>query len=39
MGVDVVAPFQFITQIGTVNPARVIVGHKMNFAIFGYPVI
>ena len=32
---DVVAPFQFITKIRTVNPSGVIVGHVMDFTTLG----
>lgn len=33
--VDVVAPFQFTTQIRAVNPSGVIVGHIMDFTVAG----
>ena len=34
MGVNVVTTFQFTTQIRTVNPSGIVVGHIMDFAIF-----
>ena len=33
--VDVVAPFQFTTQIRAVNPSGIIVGHIMDFTVAG----